>query len=44
MNEKITKGQIKSKIAFLLDNMIILKIKATLIPIKAKSKKLSNKR
>ena len=44
MNEKMTNGRIKSKIAFLLDKMITLKINAALIPIKAISKKLSNKR
>ena len=38
------KGRIKSKMAFLLDKIIILKINAALIPIKAISKKLSNKR
>ena len=44
MNEKITNGRIKSRIAFLLDRIITRKINAALIPIRAMSKKLSNKR
>ena len=44
MKVKITNGRIKSRIAFLLDRIITLKINAALIPIRAMSKKLSNKR